>query len=206
MSGALPWAVLAGLGVYHGLNPAMGWLFAAAIGIHRRSGGAVLQSLLPIALGHAAAIVIVAMVVTAVGLVVDLGAIKRVAGAALIVWALYHAFYGKRHRARVGMQAGFAGLFLWSFLMAGSHGAGLMLVPALIPICLSAQSGSGLDTIPLSLLAVGVHTIAMLIATGAAAWVVYAWIGVAFLRRGWINLDLLWIAALLATGIAMLAW
>src|SRR6266702_1087010 len=94
-----PWLALAGLGFFHGINPAMGWLFAVALGLHRRSGAVVLLSLLPIALGH--------------------------------------AIYGHRHRLRVGMQTGLAGLALWSFLMASAHGAGLMLIPVLIPLCLS---------------------------------------------------------------------
>ncbi len=33
-----PWILLAGLGAFHGLNPAMGWLFAVALGMQRRSG------------------------------------------------------------------------------------------------------------------------------------------------------------------------
>jgi hypothetical protein len=207
MSGAWPWAVLAGLGVYHGLNPAMGWLFAVALGLHRGSRAVVLQSLIPITLGHAAAVVLVAAFVAAVGMAVDFETVKSAAGVVLIAWALYHLLYGTRHRTRVGMQAGFAGLFLWSFLMAAAHGAGLMLVPALLPICLSPQSTDigGLGAIPLTLLGVGIHTAAMLIAMGAVAWLVYAWVGVAFLRRGWINLDLLWTAALLATGAVLLA-
>ncbi len=201
-----PWLVLAGLGMYHGLNPAMGWLFAVALGLHRRSLGVVVQSLIPIALGHALAIATAAAAIAVAGLVVDPAPLRAVAGSALIVWALYHLLYGARHRVRVGMQTGFAGLALWSFLMAGAHGAGLMLAPALIPLCLAAGSAGAPLAGPLlvSLAAVGVHTAAMLAVAGAIAIVVYRWIGVAFLRRGWINLDLLWTGALLATGLVLL--
>jgi hypothetical protein len=207
MDGAWPWALLAGLGAYHGLNPAMGWLFAAALGIHRRSRTVMLQSLIPLALGHALAAATAVALIALASFAIDARSIRLIAGGALIAWALYLLLYGARHRVRVGMTAGFAGLFLWSFLMASAHGAGLMLAPALIPLCVSASSadaGSGFATLSLSLAAVGVHMTAMLIAMGAIAWLVYDWIGVGFLRRGWINLDLLWTAALLATGALLL--
>lgn len=207
MGGSWPWAVLAGLGLYHGLNPAMGWLFAAALGIHRQSRAAVLQSLIPLALGHAAATATIAVFVAVASFAIDPRATRMIAGGTLAAWATYRLLRGSRHRARVGMTAGFAGLFVWSFLMACVHGAGLMLMPVLLPLCLSvphADTGSRFEVVWLSLAAIGVHTTAMLIATGAIAWLVYEWIGVAFLRRGWINLDLIWNAALLATGTLLL--
>ena len=133
-----PWLALAGLGAFHGLNPAMGWLFAVALGQHRGSRRVVVLSLVPIALGHAVAILAVVGAVLALGVVVDQRAIRLVAGILLIGWAVYHALYGHRHRVRVGMRTGMAGLALWSFLMATAHGAGLMLLPVLIPLCLAA--------------------------------------------------------------------
>ena len=207
MTTAWPWLALVGLGTYHGLNPAMGWLFAVALGLHRRSRAVVLQSLIPIALGHALAIAIVAFALVAAGIVMDRLPIRAIAGAALIGWALFHLLYGSRHRVRVGMQTGFAGLVLWSFLMASAHGAGLMLVPALIPLCLSASPAGGMTasgSFPISLAAIGVHTAATLITTAIIAVIVYEWAGVAFLRRGWLNLDRIWIGALLATGVVLL--
>jgi hypothetical protein len=207
VTAAWPWLVLVGLGAYHGLNPAMGWLFAVALGLHRRSRAVVLQSLIPIALGHALAIGVVAFAVVAAGIVMNRLPIRAIAGLVLIGWALFHLLYGSRHRVRVGMQTGFAGLALWSFLMASAHGAGLMLAPALIPLCLSANPAQAVTTsgsFPIALAAVGVHTAAMLIATAVIAIIVYEWVGVAFLRRGWINLDRLWTGALLATGVLLL--
>jgi hypothetical protein len=199
-----PWLVVAGLGVYHGLNPAMGWLFAVALGLHRKSRAVVMQSLVPIALGHALSIALVAAAVVALGAALEPALLRRGAGLVLILWALYHLVYGARHRVRVGMQAGFAGLLLWSFLMAGAHGAGLMLVPALIPLCLGSD-GPAFVSLPAGLAAVALHTAAMLAVTGAIALAVYEWIGLAFLRRGWLNLDRLWVLALLATGAWLLA-
>jgi hypothetical protein len=201
-----PWLALAGLGAYHGVNPAMGWLFAVALGLHRHSRSVVLTALLPIAIGHALAILAVALAVVLLGIVVDQRTIRLAAGALLIGWAAYHTLYGARHRVRFGMQVGMLGLGAWSFLMASTHGAGLMLVPVLIPLCLAAAPAQGLTaagSLPVALAAVGVHTLAMLATTGVIALAVYDWFGLAFLRKGWINLDLLWTMALVATGLIL---
>jgi hypothetical protein len=103
------------------------------------------------------------------------------------------------------MTVGFAGLAAWSFLMASAHGAGLMLIPVVLPLCLEASPGGelSLDALPVAIAAVGVHGLAMLTVTGVIAVVVYRWVGVDFLRRGWINLDLLWSIALVATGLLL---
>jgi hypothetical protein len=207
VSAAWPWLALAGLGAFHGINPAMGWLFAVALGLHRRSRAVVLQALFPIAIGHALAVLAVALAVVLLGVVVDQGALRIGAGVLLIGWAAYHTLYGARHRVRFGMRVGMLGLGAWSFLMASAHGAGLMLVPVLIPLCLAgspAQELSAAGSVPIALAAVGVHTLAMLAITGIIALAVYQWLGVAFLRRGWINLDLIWTIALIATGLILL--
>jgi hypothetical protein len=203
-----PWAALIALGLYHGVNPAMGWLFAVALGLHRKSQRIVLVSLVPIALGHAVSVAVVLAAVLIVGLVVDRAILNQLAGAALIAWALWHGLYGHRRRPVVGMQTGLLGLALWSFLMATAHGAGLMLVPALLPLCSSSVAASPLTSqaaIPIAVAALALHTAAMLVTIAVISLAVYNWIGVGFLRRGWINLDLVWIAALLTCGIALLA-
>ncbi len=206
MSPLWPWLVLAGLGAFHGLNPAMGWLFAVALGLHKGSRAVVLAALVPIIFGHVLSITAVVAAVLLLGFVVDQTVLRHACGALLIGWAAYHTFYGTRHRVRVGMTAGFAGLALWSFLMASAHGAGLMLIPVVLPLCLAASPGGelSLDALPVALAAVGVHSLAMLTVTGVIAMVVYQWVGVDFLRRGWINLDLLWSIALVATGLLLL--
>jgi hypothetical protein len=205
------WLALAGLGAFHGINPAMGWLFAVALGLHRRNRTVVLQSLIPIALGHALAIAVVVFAVVVLATIVDQRAIRMISGVVLIGWAVYHRLYGSRHRVRVGMRVGMVGLGLWSFVMAAGHGAGLMLVPILLrPGPSGSSAGHMADhsmtgaSLTLSLAAIGVHTLAMLAVTGAIALLVYEWIGLAFLRRGWFNLDLLWTAALVVTGLVLL--
>jgi hypothetical protein len=184
----------------------MGWLFAVALGLHRGSRAAVLVSLIPIAIGHAVAVALVALALMLLDRVVDHRAISALAGLALIGWAAYHQLYGSRHRVRVGMRTGLAGLALWSFLMATAHGAGLMLAPILLPLGHAAHAGHlpAAQSLAVALAAVGVHSAAMLAVTGTIAVVVYEWLGVAFLRRGWLNLDRLWTAALVATGLILL--
>jgi hypothetical protein len=199
-----PWVALVGLGVFHGANPAMGWLFAVALGLHRRSRAVVLASLVPIALGHALAIALVVFTILALGMAIDPHALRLVAGVSLIGWAIYHQLYGARHRVRVGMRTGMVGLATWSFVMASAHGAGLMLVPVLLPLAhiesLHDHPVIAGASFPVALAAVGVHTLAMIVVTGVIAVVVYDWVGLAFLRRGWVNLDRLWAGALVATG------
>jgi hypothetical protein len=182
----------------------MGWLFAVALGLHRRSRQAVLLAIPPMALGHALSIGLVAALVLATGLVVDSHLIRIASGALLIAWAAYQLRYGHRHRVRVGMTTGSAGLVAWSFLMATAHGAGLMLIPALLPLC-GSSPGRSSGPLLVSLAAVGVHTLATLLVTGSIALLVYDWLGVGVLRRGWINFDRLWIIGLVGTGLLLIA-
>ena len=190
----------------------MGWLFAVALGLHRGSERVVLQALAPIALGHALAIGAVIAGVVALQRAVELSVLSIICGIALIGWAAWHALYGHRHRVRVGMQTGLMGLAAWSFLMATAHGAGLMLIPALMPLSAAHKHSHGLlsSTPWIAAIAVGVHTAAMLAATGITAIVVYRWIGLAILKRAWINFEVLWTGMLIAAGALLilpaLAW
>jgi hypothetical protein len=215
--GLWPWAALAALGAFHGLNPAMGWLFAVALGLRRGDGRTVLGALAPIALGHAAAI---ALAVALVGLAlssIDPALLRLAAALLLFGFGVHRLRRSYRHRFRVGMAAGPRDLAVWSFLMATAHGAGLMVAPVLLalPICATAgppdapaMAAAGMATLgaslPLGLLAIAVHTAAMLAVATALAWIIFAWIGLAVLRTRWINLDLLWNGALVATGAVFL--
>jgi hypothetical protein len=202
-----PWLMLAGLGAFHGLNPAMGWLFAVALGLHRNSRAVVLWALPPIALGHALSIAIVAGAVVVAGILIDQRLALVGAGLLLLGWAIYHQLYGHRHRVRVGMRTGQLGLVLWSFLMATAHGAGLMVLPALFQLCLSPSPGQEITmsgSLGATLAAVSVHTGATLAVTGVIAVVIYEWVGLAILRTAWLNVDLIWTAALATTGLFLL--
>ena len=207
-----PWASLALLGDFHGLNPAMGWLFAVALGLQERRRWAVVVALGPIALGHALAIGLVAVLVGLLGLVVPTRGLLLPGGLLLLGFAAYKLATRFRHPRWVGMRVGPRDLVQWSFLMATAHGAGLMLVPVLVylrgggPSAGEVTAGHaghpntvGVALAP-ALAAVGLHTVAMLAVMGVVALVVYQKIGVEVLRRAWINLDLIWVGALAIAG------
>jgi hypothetical protein len=207
MSGLSPWLLLIALGAFHGLNPAMGWLFAVALGLYRESRNVVLVSLIPIALGHALSIAIVVYTVIVLGTAIDVETFRVLSGLLLLAWAAYHLSYGHRHRFRIGLKTGLVGLAAWSFVMATAHGAGAMLIPVLMPLQEAGSHAHHLpatDSLWIASLAILVHTLAMLLTTGVAALVVYEWIGLDFLRRGWINLDLIWTTALILMGLWLL--
>jgi hypothetical protein len=199
------WLALVGLGAFHGLNPAMGWLFAVALGLHQQDRRVVWLSVVPIALGHALSVVVLAAAFFWAGLVIDARIVRIGAGLVLIGWALYHWRYGHRHRVRFGMQTGLLGLGVWSFLMATAHGAGLMLWPVLMPFCIAAASEpDGAGPLATAIIGIGVHTLAMLVTTTVVAVAVYEWVGLEILRRAWINVDLVWTFALVGAGVWLL--
>jgi hypothetical protein len=206
MTDAWPPLVFAGLGAFHGLNPAMGWLFAVALGLHRQSRAIVYAALVPLAVGHALSIVGVAGLLIAAGVLVPHNLVRIGGGLVLIGWAAYHWRYGHRHRVRFGMRTGLLGLAAWSFLMATAHGAGIMLWPALMPLCLPGSAGAAASSGPATaaIAAIGIHTAAMVATTAIAAGIVYEWLGLALLRRAWLNVDLIWTLALAATGVLLL--
>ncbi len=201
-----PALVFAGLGAFHGLNPAMGWLFAVALGLHRQSRAIVMISLVPIAIGHAISIAAVAGLLVAAGTIVPQNLVRIGSGLLLLGWAAYHWRFGHRHRVRFGMQTGLMGLAVWSFLMATAHGAGLMLWPALMPLCLPGEGSDVSPGAPIAatLTGVGIHTLAMVATTAIVAAIVFEWLGLALLRRAWVNVDLIWVVALIATGVLLL--
>src|SRR5262245_60543276 len=206
MTDAWPMLALAGLGAFHGLNPAMGWLFAVALARHRQSRTVVYAAILPIAVGHALSIAAVAGLLVAAGLLVPPDLVRRGSGVLLIGWAAYHWRFGHRHRVRFGMRTGLLGLAAWSFLMATAHGAGVMLWPALMPLCAPAAGAAGSGgPMAAAIAGMGVHTAAMVATTALAAALVYEWLGVAILRHAWLNVDLVWTLALVATGVLLLA-
>jgi hypothetical protein len=167
MASLWPWLAVAGVGALHGLNPATGWIFAAAWGVHSRDRAQALRALMPIAVGHATSVALVAAAV-ALGLSMDRVVLQALAGGLLVVVAMIHLSRRAAQRARTGH----AGLALWSFMMSTVNGAGLMLVPALIPLCMGdapAREITSSGSLTLALAAVGVHTATMLVVTGVIA-------------------------------------
>jgi hypothetical protein len=216
-----PWLALILLGAYHGLNPAMGWLFAVALGLQEGRREAVIKAFWPIALGHAAAVTLVVTAVLAAQVVVPLGVLRYVGAGALILFGLYKLIR-RKHPRWVGMRVGFRDLTAWSFLMASAHGAGLMLVPVLLKLSGTMQEmehmaheahehwGHGVHlflTNPAVLTdfaAVAVHTLSMFAVMAVVALVVYNRLGLMILKRTWFNVDLLWAGALVGAGVITL--
>jgi hypothetical protein len=208
-----PWLGLAALGAFHGLNPAMGWLFALALGLQRRSEWAIVRALVFVTAGHAASVLLVASILFLMGAFVPLRWVRLTSGSVLLVFGMYKLFRYYRHPRWVGMQVGVRDLFMWSFLMASAHGAGLMLAPIILgmPMSVAASNQEDLahhgefinlsDTSMVWGLGLGVHTMAMLLVMLPVALVVYKKVGLAFLRRGWINVDVLWGCALILAGV-----
>ena len=200
----MAWATLFALGAFHGINPGMGWLFAVGLGMQERRRATVWRALLPLAVGHAFAVAAALMVAVAVGALLPTAALRLIVAALLIGFGAYK-LTRSRHPRYGGMQMSRWNLVVWSFLMASAHGAGLMVAPLLLgtggrsamdmPVTAGAAAG---------LMATFVHTAGYLLVTGVVAVIVYEYIGVLFLRRAWINLDLIWAVALVLTGVATL--
>ena len=210
LAAATPWLAMLGFGAFHGLNPGMGWLFALSLGLQQQREQVIWLALLPIAAGHALAITVAAVLVLLGSRFVSLETLQWLTAALLFLFGIYKLFNYYRHPRWVGMKVGLRDLFLWSFLMATAHGAGLMVVPALIGVAgmdmaHGAHAGHAMPGGASLVLAVGLHTAAMLLVMGATAWVVYRKLGLAILRQHWINFDLIWaVALLLAAAIAAL--
>jgi len=169
MTGIWLWLSVAGMGALHGLNPATGWGLAAAWGVGSGDHTKALWALVPIGLGHALSMGFVLGAVM-LGLSLDRMSMQIVASL-LLAALLIHCLVG--HKSAVSRTvAGRAGLALWSFLMSGAHGAGLMLVPSLMPLCIASAVTPDMTKsaalIP-ALLGVGIHTAAMLVVTGLVA-------------------------------------
>jgi hypothetical protein len=204
------WSLLlmAGLGAYHGLNPAMGWLFAVGLGLQERSRGALLRALAPIALGHELAIGVVAALVVTLGLFADSRPLRVGAAIVLVAFGLFRFARPRAHprwaRAKVNRRE----LTWWSFLMSSAHGAGLMVAPVLVGAGASASAATDghehverMSSVAQALVVMTVHVGAMLTVMAAVALLVYEKLGVSVLSRAWLNTEYAWAAAFIFAGL-----
>jgi hypothetical protein len=199
------WAGLLALGAFHGVNPAMGWLFAVALGMQERRRTAVWRAMLPLAVGHALAIAVALAIALVVGVVVPLRAMQWGVGVVLLALGVSR-FFRHVHPGWVGMQVGLKDLTVWSFLMASAHGAGLMVVPLVLggitmPHCLMHGTDTGMSSM---MWATALHSAGYLAVSAGVAVIVFEKLGVGLLRKAWFNLDLLWAGSLVVTSIATL--
>jgi hypothetical protein len=220
MTPAWRWGVLALLGAYHGLNPAMGWLFALALGLQEKRRSAVVRALLPIALGHAASIALAILILLLLQKLIAVQVLKWPIAAIIVALGIFRLFRASHPRG-AGMRVGGRDLIVWSFLMASAHGAGLMLIPvlwshptvamhhAMFGSTMPASMGtSGAQlTASIVLASILLHTAAMLGIAGILAlafFEFYERVGLKVLRHTWFNFDLLWAVALLIAGVSVL--
>ena len=209
---ALPLVTVALLGAYHGLNPAMGWLFAVGLGMQDRDRRSVLRALPPIAAGHELAIALVAALVVGLGALADPRPLHLGAAAALIGFGVFRFAKPRAHPRWTTMRVSRGELTWWSFLMSSAHGAGLMVAPVLLGSggAETANAHAGHDhpaaTMDVSeaMLAITVHVGAMLAVMAVIALLVYEKLGLAFLRRAWINSDQFWAGAFIVAGMVTL--
>ena len=215
---SLPWLSLLLLGAVHGINPAMGWLFAVARGLQERNRRALWRALGPLAAGHACAIVAAVGLAATLGRVVPTDALRWLVAAALLVVGL-DALRRHRHVRLGGMRVSARELATWSFLMASAHGAGLMVLPFVLGAGSAAATGvahhhahafsspstpvlaGGMQTDAAAIVASLVHTLGYLVTTMVLAAIVYEKVGLRILRRAWINLDVLWAGAMIVAAV-----
>ena len=203
MTDAWPWLGLGLLGAYHGVNPGMGWLLAVARGLQEGRRRAVLAALLPIGVGHEAAVAVAVGLVAVAQVVASPGLLRALAAATLIAFGVYRFARPRAHPRWGGLRIGPPELALWSFLMSSAHGAGLMLMPIVLGLP-SPIAADVTDIAAVDAAAVLVHGASTLLVMGLVAVLVYEKLGVGILRRAWINFDLLWAAAVVAAGLATL--
>lgn len=191
----------------------MGWLFAVGLGFQERNAGAVLRAIVPLTLGHVVSVALIVLVAVYAAAAFPHRIVHFTAASVLIAFGIYRLVRA-RHFRWVGMRVGFWGLTLWGFLMSSAHGAGLMLLPFVMPGRASSTSEMTMPMPPAPTahgalltgwLMVAVHTLGYVLTATTIALLVYTRLGVRFLRTGWINLDLVWAAALILTGFIALA-
>lgn len=201
------WLAVVASGIYHGVNPGMGWPLAVSAALMDRMRGSLFKALLALAAGHLLAMTAILFPFAALLFLVEWQREIQI-GAAILVIALgvFLLFYRRHPRflARVPPSR----LALWSFLAAMAHGAGLMLVPIYLGICRTVEADAGhaaaadlmAGNAGIAVLVALVHTLAMTLSGGALAFGVYQWLGLRYLSKSWFNLDLVWALSLIFVG------
>jgi hypothetical protein len=194
-------------GIYHGVNPGMGWPLAVSAALMERKHKAMPRALAMLALGHFSAMIGILLPFSLMVVLIEWELEIRVAAGILVITMGLYLLINRRH-PKILARVHPARLVLWSFLAAMAHGAGLMLVPIYLGLCavgadeaghLAAQNLMG-NTITMAFAVAAVHTLFMTVAGGAIAVAIYMWLGLKFLSRTWFNLDLVWALSLILVG------
>jgi hypothetical protein len=203
------WLAVVASGLYHGVNPGMGWPLAVSAGLMEKSPRAVLLALWPLSVGHVLAILLMLLPFALLLVLAEWQHAIRT-GAALIVigFGLFRLLERGHPRALARIPP--TQLALWSFAIAIAHGAGLMLVPIYLGLCATPGHDAAGPLVEASLgmaiLVSVVHVAAMIAAGGCLAWLVYRYLGLKFVSRSWFNLDAIWAASLILVGAVALAF
>jgi len=206
------WGAVVLSGLYHGVNPGMGWPLAVSAALMDRQSGSMPKALLALAAGHLLAMAAILFPFSVLLVLADWQRHIQIAASCLVIGLGFYLVINRRHPrflARIPPSR----LVLWSFLTATAHGAGLMLVPIYLGICRTVQTDSGhaaadvlMSASPgIAAIVAVIHTTAMTLSGGAIAVGVYGWLGLKFLSQSWFNLDLVWAASLVLVGVISLA-
>ncbi len=194
-------------GVYHGINPGMGWPLAVSAGLMERNPRALVAALGPLAGGHLLAMLLVILPFALLVTLVEWQREIKIGASLLVIAFGLFRLLNQRH-PRVIARIRPTQLALWSFAVAIAHGAGLMLVPIYLGLCREADLDRGHEAagtlinanLGMAVLVSAVHAAAMIAVGGGAAWLVYRYLGLKFVSRSWFNLDALWALSLILVG------
>ena len=208
---ALWWAVIFS-GIYHGVNPGMGWPLAVSAALFERKKSAMIKASAMLATGHFLAMIVILLPFSMMYFLVNNEREIRMGAGVLVIAMGIYLLINRRH-PKILARIHPAKLGLWSFLAATAHGAGLMLVPIYLGICgllVLGESVSGTghaaeqvlmsNNIVTAFLVAATHTFAMTFAGAAIAIFVHNWFGLKFISKSWFNLDLIWAFSLITVG------
>ena len=202
-----PWLAVIASGVYHGLNPGMGWPLAVSAGLMGRGRRNLIASLGPLGAGHFLAMASILLPFAAMTALAVWRAEIRIGAGLLVIAVGIYLLINRRHpRALARIKP--TQLALWSFAVATAHGAGLMLLPIYLGICSAGEQDAGHQAAAALLrgnlqtaIAVSiVHATAMVVSGGFVALAVHEWLGLSFISKSWFNLDLVWALSLIVVG------
>jgi hypothetical protein len=201
------WLAVVASGLYHGVNPGMGWPLAVSAGLMERRSRAVAAALWPLTVGHLLAVLVVILPFSLLVALVQWQLQVRIGASLLVIGFGVFRLANRRH-PRVLARIRPTQLGLWSFAVAIAHGAGLMLVPIYLGLCRAADPDTGHEAagvlinhnLGMAVLVSVVHSVVMIAAGGALAWLVYRYLGLKFVARSWFNLDATWAFSLMLVG------